>query len=230
MKTERRRVGRPPKIDRLAIAEAIDEVPPDELTMKRVADHLGVSLAGLYRYVNGRDELLRMAAAQTLARLQMPEERGQHWATWLREWAHYMHDLINQNRELVDQLVDSRVSNERVVELVGRAVGILERKGLDAKLAFSAFETTSALALAVGLGDPVGGPVMDAQSWLAWARIADIEGEALDPMRRIVEGGGMSAAFGGHLDECLTTVMAGIAVRAGLPVDDEVLGLSPTDA
>src|SRR5690606_37828697 len=84
-----RRVGGPPRIDRAAIARAVTEIGLDEVTVKRVADHLGVSVPGLYHHVRGRDDLLRLAAEHSLARLRLPEDRGQHWAVWLREWARY---------------------------------------------------------------------------------------------------------------------------------------------
>src|SRR3954452_16282727 len=86
-----RRVGRPPRIDREAIAKAAHEVGLGNLTLKAVAERLGVSVAGLYHHIDGRDDLVRLATEYTVMRVKVPEDRGQHWAVWLLEWATYNH-------------------------------------------------------------------------------------------------------------------------------------------
>src|SRR5690348_8135749 len=83
----RRRVGRPARLDRAAIARASAELDLDQVSMRSVADRLGVSVPSLYHYVRGRDDLLRMAAEQSAARLSVPEDSGQHWSVWLYQWA-----------------------------------------------------------------------------------------------------------------------------------------------
>ena len=65
------RRGRPPSIDREAIAEAVFELGTANATMRRVAERLGVSLPGLYHHVKNKDELLRVAA-------QHAQRRGRH--------------------------------------------------------------------------------------------------------------------------------------------------------
>ena len=64
----RGKVGRPARIDRTAIAEAVLDLGLDGISMKAVADHLGVSVAGLYHHVANRRELLVLAAEHSLAR------------------------------------------------------------------------------------------------------------------------------------------------------------------
>ena len=59
----RPRVGRPPRISRAMIAEAAHELGLEGLTLKAVADHLGVSIAALYHHVSGKDDLMRLAAS-----------------------------------------------------------------------------------------------------------------------------------------------------------------------
>jgi AcrR family transcriptional regulator len=54
----RPRVGRPPSIDRSMIADAAAEIGLENLTMKAVAERLGVSVTGLYHHVAGRDDLM----------------------------------------------------------------------------------------------------------------------------------------------------------------------------
>ena len=53
---DRPRVGRPPRISRQMIAEAAHQVGLDGLTLRAVADRLGVSIAALYHHVSGKGE------------------------------------------------------------------------------------------------------------------------------------------------------------------------------
>src|SRR5205085_1841085 len=84
----------------------VGHVADDDLTMKRVADHLGVSVPGLYHWVKGRDDLLRLAAERALSRVRLPTDTGQHWATWLREWARYTRTVLAERPELLNQFVN----------------------------------------------------------------------------------------------------------------------------
>src|SRR5579864_7418731 len=68
------RRGRPPRIDRAAIAQAASEIPLSDLSLRSVADRLGVSVPGLYHYVQGRDELFALAAEQSVRRWPLPED------------------------------------------------------------------------------------------------------------------------------------------------------------
>ena len=42
------RRGRPPRVDESAIAAAVLQIGTENATMRRVAEHLGISLPGLY--------------------------------------------------------------------------------------------------------------------------------------------------------------------------------------
>ena len=91
---DRPRVGRPPRISRQMIAEAAHQVGLDGLTLRAVADRLGVSIAALYHHVSGKDELMRLAAEYSAAKVPLPRDTGQHWAVWLVEWAEYNRDAF----------------------------------------------------------------------------------------------------------------------------------------
>src|SRR6478736_6140386 len=113
-----RPVGRPARIDRDAIARAVIEIGFDDATMKRVAEHLGVSVPGLYYYVRGRDDLLRLAAELSLANVPMPVDEGQHWARWLREWARYTRSSMAEP-ELMELYRSGGVDTDRMVDVIG---------------------------------------------------------------------------------------------------------------
>jgi AcrR family transcriptional regulator len=73
------RVGRPPTIDADAILQAALEIGLERVTLKQLADHLGVAISTLYRHVRNRDELVRLAASQHLLTRGMPDSGQQHW-------------------------------------------------------------------------------------------------------------------------------------------------------
>jgi len=74
-----------PRIVAAALA-VMDEVGVDGLTMRSVADHLGVTAAGLYRHVRAKDELLVMLADEISG--QVPTvASGTPWQAALTEMA-----------------------------------------------------------------------------------------------------------------------------------------------
>jgi AcrR family transcriptional regulator len=228
MATESRRVGRPPRITRAAIADAVLEIGDEELTMKRVATHLGVSVPGLYHYVKGRDDLVRLAAQQALTRVRMPEDTGQHWATWLREWARYTRDVMKERPELLNQFANGGLDDDRLIEVAGRALDVLTRSGFEPEAALHAWEAVNTLALGSAIEDireratARGGRPWTARVVLALARR---DPDELTTLRSIVDSGyqpDRDAAF----EARLTTLLVGVAVEHGLPLDDQVKGVA----
>src|SRR5438105_3943265 len=194
--------------------------------MKRVADHLGVSVPGLYHYVKGRDELLRLAAEQALSRVRLPEDHGQHWATWLREWARYTRTVMAERPELVSQFVNGGLDDDRLIEVIGRTLDVLNRDGFEPRAAFAAWEAVSTMALGAAVDDIREAAASDdGRPWMArvFASLARRDADELPTLRSIASGGherDLDASF----EERLTTVLVGIAVRNELPVDEEVVG------
>lgn len=222
----RQRVGRPPRIDRAAIADAVLELGLDDVTMRRVADHLGVSVPGLYHYVKGRDDLLRLAAEQALSRVRLPEDEGQHWATWLREWARYTRDVLAAQPELVNQFISGGLDDDRLIEVIGRTLDVLHRDGFEPDAALDAWEAVSTLALGAAIDEiRERSAEADGRPWPAriFAALVRRQPTELPTLRTIMASGyqrDRDAAFESHL----TTTIVGIAVRHGLAVDAEVKG------
>ena len=110
------KIGRPARIDRAMIARAAYEIGLDRVTMKAVADRLGVSVPGLYHHVEGRDDLMRLGAEYSAAQIQMPVDHGQHWTAWLLEWARYSHDAFVAQPALLGQFLNGSLGVERMVD------------------------------------------------------------------------------------------------------------------
>src|SRR4051794_34107416 len=142
-----RPVGRPPRISREAIAAAAHDIGLENLTLRSVADRLGVSIAALYHHVGNKDDLLRAAAEHALARRRPPAERGQHWARWLAEWAFYIEGSFAADPGLLEQYLDGGVGADTVADNQDRAIGVLIDQGFTAREAIGAFQLLTTLAV-----------------------------------------------------------------------------------
>ena len=86
------RRGRNPTIDAGKIENAVREIGAGraDLSMKEVADHLGVNVTTLYRHVGGIDGLRRIRAALSHGDLDpLPTPEGRTWKSWMRVLSDY---------------------------------------------------------------------------------------------------------------------------------------------
>jgi len=148
-----RPVGRPARIDRGMIARAAYEVGLDGLTMKAVADHLGVSVPGLYHHVHNRDDLLRLGAEHGAAQIDAPVDHGQHWAVWLLEWAAYTYRAFMGQPSLLSQFASNALGMERMMHHLDGFIEVMVRQDFSASEALDAFELVSDVALGAALSD-----------------------------------------------------------------------------
>ncbi|MVF13160.1 hypothetical protein FT643_13545 [Ketobacter sp. MCCC 1A13808] len=97
--------GRTPSIDMDKIAHAVRKVSLDEtdISMKDVADHLGVNVTTLYRHVGGIDGLRRIRASLSRNDLPpLPDATGHSWSSWLCVVAEYYRSALLQHPDLLD--------------------------------------------------------------------------------------------------------------------------------
>lgn len=226
VETAPKRLGRPPRIDLAAIADAALAIGFEQVTMRAVAERLGVSVPGLYHHVSGREELLRLAAERALARVELPEDRGQHWATWLRAWARYIRGALRDQPELVEHFVAGGLDDDRLLEVVGRALDVLRRDGFEPLEAMAAWEAVSSMALGSAAEDIRERAAAAAgRPWAARVEAAlAARGPAdLSTLRAVAASGHQPDGDAGF-EERLTTVIVGIATRQGRELDAAVLG------
>jgi AcrR family transcriptional regulator len=213
---EPRRVGRPARIDKDAIAKAVLEIGLDQSSMKAVAEHLGVSVPGLYHHVRNRKELLLLAAQRSMAQMQLPSHDGMHWSEWLREWGRYSRNAFIEEPEVLGQFLSGAVSWERVVEVIDSVIGVLTQQDFTPASALAAWDAVGSCAVgsavaairhraAVESGHP---PKSE------WHRVlGQRPADELTGARSVVEnvGENLEAEF----EEELTTLLVGIAARRG---------------
>lgn len=97
--------GRTPSIDMDKIAHAVREVSVEDadISMKDVADYLGVNVTTLYRHVGGIDGLRRIRASLSRNDLPpLPTAKGHTWASWIKVLADYYRSALLQHPDLLD--------------------------------------------------------------------------------------------------------------------------------
>ena len=221
---DRPRLGRPPRISREMIAEAAHELGLDGLTLRAVAQHLDVSIAALYHHVSSKDDLMRLAAEYAVARVPLPQDRGQHWAIWLSEWADYNLDAFLARPGLLTQYMDGAIPAEVIAGNVDTILGVLVQQGFDVLAANEAYELVTSCALGTAIAfirqresAAAGESVRDAFRRLLRQRGPD-ELPHLRQLGEAIEGRGRES-----FPTRVATVIYGIAVRQGLdwePVRD----------
>jgi AcrR family transcriptional regulator len=147
------KVGRRPRIDRMMIARAAKEVGLDKLTMKAVADFLGVSVAGLYHHVEGRDDLIRLGAEYSAAQIPVPVDHGQHWTSWLLEWAHYVHGAFVTQPALLGQFLNGSIAVDRMASDMDTVFGVLSRHGFSPIEALEAYGLVNDCAIGAAVAE-----------------------------------------------------------------------------
>ena len=147
------RAGRPPRINRAMIAEAAHDIGLEGLTLKAVADHLGVTTAALYHYVDSKDDLLRAAAEHSTQAFPHPVDNGQNWAQWLLDWANYNRAVFSAQPGLLGQYLDGAIPLENVVRDLDLILSVLVREGFTVAGANAAYSVVSSCALGTMLSE-----------------------------------------------------------------------------
>lgn len=119
----------------------------DDVTMKGVAEHLGVSVPGLYHHVSGRDELVRLAADHQLATVEIPTSTEQDWETWLREWGWYSYRSMSERPELFGLYLADDLDADRAMQSNAVVLEHLIERGFTPAQAYEAWMAVSAVAL-----------------------------------------------------------------------------------
>jgi AcrR family transcriptional regulator len=86
--------GRPRLLTAEVVLEVAAKIGVKDLTMKALADALGIGIATLYGYVGSRAELVAQVAAVQARGFQLVSESGQHWSDILRENAYAVFGLF----------------------------------------------------------------------------------------------------------------------------------------
>ena len=225
------KAGRPPRISRAMIVEAAHELGLEGLTLKAVADHLGVSIAALYHHVSGKDDLLRLAAERSTRAVPLPVDRGQSWAQWLLDWANYNREVFTAQPGLLGQYLQGAIQPEAVVRNLDAILAVLVREGFSVPAANAAYELVTSVALGTVLSAAWEHKTARGEGDISAAFAQVLEQtpkRQLTYVRRLVKS--RRSEGRPSFEQRIETVLRGIAAENDLPWEPAAHGFSPDDA
>ncbi|ARS29530.1 regulatory protein TetR [Sphingomonas sp. KC8] len=146
--TQRRAIGRPRLLTRDMVIDAAIEIGLAAISMKRLAEHLGVGTATLYQYVGSRDELLKLAAARQVSSLDMEETDDLHWSKFLVIFAQAIQEQLVQQPQIIVQFIDAGLGPEVELEVAERFLQAMVARGFTPEEALNIQMHIGALAIA----------------------------------------------------------------------------------
>jgi TetR/AcrR family tetracycline transcriptional repressor len=124
------------QVVRAALA-LLDEVGLDQLTMRRLAERLGVKAPSLYRHVQDKDELLVLLGDEISGEIPMARAAGT-WREQLVEMAENVRRGLLAHRDAARLLAITAPFGPRRLRLIEALLRILRSAGLDARAAAQA--------------------------------------------------------------------------------------------
>jgi hypothetical protein len=175
-----------------------------------------VSVTGLYHHIDDKDDLLRLGAEYSARRVPLPEDRGQHWALWLLEWASYSREVFLAEPGLLGQYLEGAISAEAIAEKVDAMLGLMVRQGFTVGEARVAFDLVNSCALGAAVHAIREDEAAKAgrASLAEHHRVLAQHGPGELPYLRLLLAEEAAAPSLSFRDQ-LTTVLIGIAVRRG---------------
>jgi len=117
----------------LALEEGLERV-----TMRRVAERVGVWPTAVYHHVGDKDGLLELVLDAVLAEVEVPSD-DLAWQDWLRHFARSMREVLLRHPGVAGSLLDHPNVSPPALAVTERALGVLHRAGLSAPEAAEAF-------------------------------------------------------------------------------------------
>lgn len=121
--------GRPARVGEQVILDAAIEIGLAGVTLKQVAERLGVTIAALYRHIGSRDELVRRATLRLAQRRQLPPRRHAHWVDVMRAHARGMVESFVAEPQLIRAIMDGALGPVAEIDFVEQFAQQLTRYG-----------------------------------------------------------------------------------------------------
>lgn len=111
-----------------AALELLDEVGLDELSMRRLAERLGVTAASLYWYVQDKNELLELLADAISAEMYLPD-LSRPWRTELETLVRSWRQVALAHRDVARVLVATMPTSPHRLRAIDALLGLLTHAG-----------------------------------------------------------------------------------------------------
>jgi AcrR family transcriptional regulator len=145
----RRGIGRPRSIDRDKIVAAATEIGIERLTMRAVAEHLGVTTQALYNHIGGRRELLALLANDYGDAFEFSADPASSWQDWLVAFARSLRTRLLARPGTAASVATRGPTSPAAVRFVDHTIAKMSTDGFDEQEALLAYKAV--LELVVGM-------------------------------------------------------------------------------
>jgi AcrR family transcriptional regulator len=182
------RVGRPPRVTVAAIIEVAREVGLERVTLKEIADRLGVALATLYRHVKNRDELVRLAAFAAALERRLPDREHADWSELATRYAETLFESFLAEPQMIAELLKGRIGPHVEVDVLEQFLGEIAKHGFSEEDGVRLFHALGTLTIGAAAG-AIGWKASRANGapWTQSMRqtLADRDADELPRVRRV---------------------------------------------
>jgi TetR/AcrR family tetracycline transcriptional repressor len=176
------------------VAEMIDELGVESVTMRSVAARLGVSAMALYHHVDDKDELLRMVGDDLLGQIKLPDPNSGDWRENFTEIVLATMEALRTVPGLSSVLLTSKLlPNARKILLF--CILQFERAGLDRDAAREAYSAVHQLVL--------GRLLVEESPHFQLSRTSHADDEILDYVAKLRSPESFESALAALLDQYL---------------------------
>lgn len=150
-----RRPGRPPRVCIEQILDAAIAIGLRDVTLRRVAQRLGVGAATLYRHISGRDELVRLASFRlALARQAASDDAHppSHWAEVVCAYADSLVEVFAEQPQLIGELAAGRLAPETEIVFLEPFLAQLAECGVGTEAGMRLHNAVAMLAVGAAAG------------------------------------------------------------------------------
>jgi AcrR family transcriptional regulator len=147
--TQRRSIGRPRSIDRDKIVAAATEIGVERLTMRAVAEHLGVTTQALYNHIGGRRELLALLANDYGDAFDFLPDAEVDWRRWLTAFARSLRSRLLERPGTAASVATRGPTSAAAVRFVDQTIARMQADGFEEQEALLGYKAV--LELVVGM-------------------------------------------------------------------------------
>lgn len=126
-----------------AAVELADQGGLESLSMRKLADELGVAAMSLYYYVPNKDELITGMVDLVFAEIALPTGEVE-WQTAMRQRAHSTRDALNRHRWAVGLMEAGDTPGPASVRVHDAVLGYLRKAGFSIELTIQAYSVLDA--------------------------------------------------------------------------------------
>ncbi len=129
--TQASRAGRPPRVDAKSIVDAAIAIGLSRVTIKEVAERLGVTAPALYRHVRNRDEIVKLAAIELALNRTQASGNGvnHHWSDLVKGCAHGMVELFVAEPQLICEVMNGTLGPDGEMDFVEQFLAAMAAHG-----------------------------------------------------------------------------------------------------